>query len=95
MSGFRLVLNRAWFGGGSETPCIKEDGDEHVAHARAGSGDDPIHRHDEWNGRDDDLIRQARGCEDERQHDQPCFRNAGYAGPLDDRLDLARRTVIL
>ncbi len=64
MSGFGLVRNRARFGGWYDAPCIEEDGDQHVAHdvhARAGSGDDPIHRHDEWNGRDDDLIRQALG----------------------------------
>ena len=64
MSSCRLVLNRDRFGRWYDTPCIEEDGDQHVAHdvhARASSGDDPIHRHDEWNGRDDDLIRQARG----------------------------------
>lgn len=53
-----VLRNHVWFGGGGETPCIEEDGDQPVAHdvqARASSGDDPIHRHDEWNGRDDDL----------------------------------------
>ena len=64
MIGFRLVRHRARSGGGGDLPSIKEGGDQHVAHdvhARASPGDDPIHCHDEWNGRDDDLIRQACG----------------------------------
>jgi hypothetical protein len=30
--GFRLLLDRARFGGGGDMPCIEEDGDQHVAH---------------------------------------------------------------
>ncbi len=33
----------------------------HDVHARASPRDDPIHRHDERNGCDDDVIRQALG----------------------------------
>jgi hypothetical protein len=47
IDGFGLRLKRDWFGGGCDMPYIEEKGDQHVAqdvHARAGSGNDPIHR---------------------------------------------------
>src|SRR5262245_24821501 len=73
---FGFGLKRDWFGRGCDTPYIEEDGDQHVAQdvdAGAGSGDDPIYGHDEWNGRTDDVRRQACSGENERQYDHPGF----------------------
>ena len=90
MSGCRWAGDRFRSGRSRSLSDIEQDGDEHIAediHARAGAGDDPIHGHDEGNGRNDDLFREARGGQHERQDNQPGFGNTGDAGPRNDRRD--------